>query len=77
MYGIRQKECNKRAVVALISVAYRAPRLSLCGVPHFDARTCAVLIPLCVPHFDAIPERVPSYKAPQSLAFPRIVAVFL
>ena len=28
--GIRQKECNKRAVAALISVAYRAPRLSLC-----------------------------------------------
>ena len=29
-YGIRQKECNKRAVAALISTAYRAPRLSLC-----------------------------------------------
>ena len=29
MYSICQKECNKRAVVALISAAYRAP--------HFDA----------------------------------------
>ena len=27
---VRQKECNKHAVVALISVAYRAPHLSLC-----------------------------------------------
>ena len=29
-YGIRQKECNERAVAALISTAYRVPRLSLC-----------------------------------------------
>ena len=29
-YGIRQKECNKHATAALISAAYRVPRLSLC-----------------------------------------------
>ena len=30
MYGIRQKECNKRVAAALISAAYRVPSLSLC-----------------------------------------------
>ena len=30
IYGIRQKECTKCAVAALISAVYRAPRLSLC-----------------------------------------------
>ena len=30
IYDIRQEECNKRAAAALISTAYRAPRLSLC-----------------------------------------------
>ena len=43
------------------------------GVP------CAMLIPLCAPHFHAIPESVPSCKAPQSKdcgAFPRIAALF-
>ena len=29
-YSIRLKECNKHVVAALISVAYRAPHLSLC-----------------------------------------------
>ena len=29
-YGVHQKESNKRTSAALISVAYRAPRLSLC-----------------------------------------------
>ena len=29
-YGVHQKECNKCTSAALISVAYRAPRLSFC-----------------------------------------------
>ena len=39
---------------------------------------CTALIPLCVPHLDAIPESSPSCKAPQFKdcgTFPRIVAL--
>ena len=51
-YGTRQEECNKSAATALISMAYRAPCLSLRAYPS----VCATL-----------PKSVPSCKAPQSL----------
>ena len=75
------------AVAALIIAAYCAPwrhRLSRRtvrrGGTDYRGVLCAALIPLCAPHFDAIPESALSCKAPQFLdcgAFPRIATLLL